>query len=159
MDRDVPDKLMLGVVIERRAAANPWQDHLWRPVEVIAGGPEVAAWLVLGEGEGWTRFYAGALPLELFHRETEGYRRNLSGEPPVVYVILRPGDTGRMVPFHVTVCPYEAGAYQISGDEVVEGVPMPPAVGALVEAFVARWHVDEPFVKRKLKPQGEERHG
>lgn len=159
MDCDVPDKLMLGVVIERRTATNPWQDYLWRPVEVIAGGPELDAWRVLAEGEGWTRFYAGTLPLELFRGETEGYRRNLSGEPPVVYVILRPGEGGVMVPFHVTACPYEAGAYQISGDEVVEGVPMPPEVGAMVEAFIARWHVDEPFVKRKLKPHREENRG
>lgn len=151
------EKIRLGVVVERRTASNPWQDHLWRPVEVLPGGPEAPKWRVLGEGPGWIRFYTGLLPLELFRKETEGYKRNLASETPVVYVVLRADGDGRMAPFHVTACPYEAAAYQISGDEVVEGVPMPAAVGVLVEDFVARWHVDEPFVKRKQKPKVEGR--
>lgn len=152
----VPESLLLGVVLERRDAANPWIDAVWRPVEVLPGGPPANDWRLLGEGPGWRRWYAGAFPIELFRKETEGYRRNLIAERPVVYVVLRPAERGGapvMQPCHVTVDPFEADSYQISGDEVVEGVPMPPEVAMLVQAFVDAWHVDEPFVKRKQKPK------
>ncbi len=155
MSADIPDRIPLGVVVERRAAANPWADHVWRPVEVVVGGPP-EPWRPLPEAAGAARFYAGGLVLELFRKETEGYRRNLSEPRPVVYVVLRPAErdgAAVMAPFRVTVCPYEASGYQVSGDEIVEGVAMPPQVGAAVQAFVDRFHVDEPFVKRKQKPK------
>ena len=54
-------------------------------------------------------------------------------------------------PFLVTVCPYEAMGYSTGGDDIVEGVPMPPEVMRLVREFVAAHHVDVPFQKRKNK--------
>ncbi len=57
-----------------------------------------------------------------------------------------------VVPFLVTACPYEAESYIESGDEIVEGVPMPDVVLAWVEDFVEAHHVEEPFKKRKRKP-------
>ena len=56
-----------------------------------------------------------------------------------------------MVPFLVTVCPYEAESYTESGEEIVEGVPMPPEILGWVQAFVDTHHVDQPFKKRKQK--------
>lgn len=158
---DVPDRIDLGIVIERRASASPWADTVWRPVEVIPGGPEAEAWRVLAQGEGWTRYYAGRRTVELFRKETEGYRRNLSMDQPRVWVVLRRGERDGapvMAPFHATVCPYEAESYELSGDDIVEGVPMPSEVGAVVQAFVERYHVDEPFVKRQQKPKVQD-HG
>lgn len=155
-EQDVPSRLEVGIVIERRASTNPWVDIVWRPVEVIPGGPETQDWRVLGRGEGWTRYYAGRRTVELFRKETEGYRRNLSMDRPRVWVVLRKSERNGesvMVPFHATVCPYEAESYELSGDEIVEGVQMPPEVGAVVQAFVERFHVDAAFVKRAQKPK------
>ena len=56
----------VGVIVERRALDNPWIDHVWMPVAVLAGAPTVAPWTVLHETGGLTRFYAGAFELELF---------------------------------------------------------------------------------------------
>ena len=90
--------------------------------------------------------------LELHRGETEGYLVNLSQVPPVVFVVLRRGEAAdemEVEPFHATVCPYEAMGYVESGDEIVEGVPMPQEVQDWVREFVAVYHVDTPFIKRR----------
>ncbi len=158
----LPDGIPVGVVLERRDSRHPWQDHTWTVQAVMLGGGPAGDWRVLEAGSGWTRYYAGSLDLRLYPRETEGYRRNLSRDPPSVYVVLRPGEDpgeaggdGRheVVPFLMTVCPFEAQDYMDSGEETVESVPMPAGMAAWVQAFVDRHHVDEPFIKRKQKPK------
>jgi len=149
--------LPLGVVIEWRRVSNPWIDHVWKPVDVFPGAPAAdpkGAWTLLDSGEGWARYHAGTLPLELFRGETAGYLLNLSQSPPRVFVMLRQAEAaaerGDLVPFHVTACPQESQDY-LDADEIVEPVPMPPAVVALVREFVQLHHVDVPFEKRKRK--------
>jgi hypothetical protein len=149
------ERLRLGVVLERRRIAHPWQEHAWRPVSVVPGGPEVGAPRLLQSGEGWEHFHVATLDLELFPRETEGYRYNLSQARPVVYLLWRNGEAsaaGWPDLFHVTVCPYEAQDYLDTGDVTVEGVAMPGAVAHWIADFVARHHVDERFEKRRRKP-------
>lgn len=160
---DKQERLPLGVVVERRKIDNPWQDYSWRPVAVIPGAapsdPE-AEWLELGQGDDWVDFHAGTLELELFRKETEAYRVNLSQDPPRVFVGLHHGadleSRHDVVPFLVTASPYEAQDYLDSGEEIVEAVTMPPAVVAFVQAFVDQHHVDEPFYKRKRKRHQDE---
>ena len=149
------ESLSLGVVLERREIDNPWQDHVWTPVAVIPGAPKIEAWRELRQGDGWVHYHAGTLKIELHRKETDGYRQNLSQRPPMVYVVLRPGDEEGehdVEPFHVTVCPNEALDYEDSGEEIVEGVPMPDDIVAWVRDFVDEHHVDMPFQKRKRKP-------
>jgi hypothetical protein len=152
------ESLPLGVVLERREVENRWIKHRWLPVAVLPGAPARdprGDWRSLETGEGWERFHAGTLPLELFRKETEGYRVNLSQTPPRVFVALRSGEEAdsdkEYLPFLVTVCPYQAQDYLDSGNDV-EAVPMPPGLVAFVQDFVDRHHVDEPFYKRKRKP-------
>lgn len=154
----VQETLPLGVVLERRRSAHPWQDHVWRPAEVVPGAPPCdpkGDWTVLREGEGWAHFHAGTLPLELFRKDTEAYKVNLSQSPPRVFVVLRGDDDDETaheyLPFLVTASPYEAQDYLDSGEEIVEAVTMPADVIAFVQAFIDRHHVDEPFHKRKRK--------
>ncbi len=160
------ESLPLGVVLERRRMDNPWEEFEWRPVAVIPGAPArdpAGEWLVLGQGEGWIRYHSGTLPLELFRRETEGYKVNLTHDPPRLFVVLRGGedaDCGHdVVPFLVTAWPYEAQDYLDSGEEIVEPVAMPAEVIAFVQAYIERHHVDEPFHKRKRKRHGPEEVG
>ena len=153
------ERLPLGVVVERRALKNRWVPFAWKPVAVVPGAGEMdpkGGWTELRAGEGWTHFLAGTLPLKLFSKETEGYRFNLSQEPPCLFVVLRTNDyddeSGHdVLPFLVTACPYEAQDYLDSGDDIVEPVAMPDAVVAFVQAYVDRHHVDETFEKRKRK--------
>jgi Protein of unknown function (DUF3305) len=144
-------RMPVSIIVERRKSQHPWQDHVWRPIGVLPrANPE--RWTLLVEGEGWAHFLACTLPLELHRGETEGYLVNLSQVPPVVYVVLRRGETTdemEIEPFHATVCPYEAMSYGESGEEIVEGVPMPTEVHDWVKKFVATHHVEAPFVKRK----------
>lgn len=148
------DKIDLGIVVERRRLDHPWQAEKWRAVAVIPGAPPVDQPLLLLEGEGWSQYHVGTLALEIFAGETDGYRHNLSQRAPVVYVVLRQDDdpdTGALVPFHATVCPYEAQAYLETGEDTVDPVPMPVSIAAWLQDFVDRHHVDIPFEKRKRK--------
>ena len=159
------EKLPLGVVVERREAANRWADYAWQPVAVIPGAPALddpAEWRLMREGDNWAHFLVGTLEMELFRGETEGYKFNLSTGQPQVFVVLAPGeeaDDPDVVAFLVTACPYEAEKYMESGDQIVEGVPMPPEVEAWVAAFVETHHVDQPFKKRKNKKAYDPRKG
>lgn len=142
----------LGVVVERRKATSPWQDWLWRPVAVVSGLAAAEDWRLLVEGPGWTRWLAGTRTLELHRKETLDYKLALSAEPPQLYVVLRRSDgEPPWRPFLVTASPFEAQAYAEPGEDVVEAVAMPEPVVALVQAFVERHHVDEPFLKRRRK--------
>lgn len=143
----------VSVVLERRASNSQWQDYVWRPIGVLPRTPAEPGRL-LAAGEGFAHFHGGALDLELFRGETEGYLTNLTQDVPVVYVVLRRNEEAEGLdyqPFLVTVCPYEAMGYTPSGDDIVEGVPMPPEVMAWLREFVALHHVDVPFKKRKNK--------
>lgn len=149
------ETMPLGIVLERRKSTSPWQDWAWHPVSVIPGAPPVeGAWRLLRDGEGWAQFHAATLPLELFRTDTEGYKLNLSQEPPRLWVVLRPdesGEPGAVMPFVVTASAHECEGYQVSGAEIVETVPMPEEVIALVRDFTEQHHVDVPFVKRERK--------
>lgn len=158
--------MALGVVLERRRSHSPWQDWTWRPVAVIPGAPPVeGGWRRLREGDDWAHFHAATVSLELYRADTDGYRLNLSQDPPRLWVALRPDDAaepGALVPFFVTASAHECEVYQISGNETVETVPMPPEVLALVRDFVDQHHVDVPFEKRERKrhhPDGPRRPG
>jgi hypothetical protein len=143
-------RIPVGVVVERRKASNPWIDVAWRPIGVLSGAPEAAPWTMLDASDDRASFYAGAAEIALYRTETGHYRDNLSSGRPSLWVSLRP--TGVEPPFEivaVTADPAEGESFTQVGDDLVEAVPMPPAVQAMVEAFVAEHHVERTFVKRK----------
>jgi hypothetical protein len=143
-------RIPVGVVVERRRASNPWIDVAWRPIGVLAGAPEAAPWTMLESSDDRASFYAGLAEIALYRTETGQYRDNLSSGRPSLWVSLRP--TGVEPPFEivaVTADPAEGESFTQVGDDLVEAVPMPPAVCTMVEAFVAEHHVERAFVKRK----------
>lgn len=151
---EITAEIPVGVVIRRQPGVTRWAKWVWRPVGVLPGAAP-AEWRELRrEGEA-VEYHAATLPLELHRAETEGYRVALSREPPSVYVILRQAAPGAAQPvevFRVTASAFEAQDYLDSGDEIVEPVPMPPALIAWLSEFVGRHHKDEPFYKRKRTP-------
>ena len=152
-DNEKASTMNVGVVLERRVLADPWRDHVWHAVEVVPGAPADISWRELGKDERATRYLAATLPIEIHRTDTANYRINLTGAAPRVFVILRPdpeNTPGReMRPYLATVCPFEAGSFGQGGDETVDSLPMPDEVRAWVEDFVARHHVEKPFVKRQ----------
>ena len=156
MDRH--ETLTVGLIVERRKAKSVWQDFVWQPVEVVTVIPPLAPWSVMREEGGTTRFFAGTFTMELFKNETVSYRMNLVAERPGIYVVLREDSStphGMAVAL-VSPSPADAEAYMEGGQAVVERVPMPPEIGAWLDAYVAAFHVDEQFRKRRRgrdKPQ------
>jgi len=143
-------RISVGVVVERRAATSHWIEHVWRPVEVLAGVPGAAPWTPLPGASGADTFYAGAADVELHRSETTNYRDNLASGQPSLWVVLRP--TGAEPPFSVvtvTADPAEGEAFTETATDLVETVPMPAAVEEAVAAFVAEHHVERTFHKRK----------
>ena len=139
-----------GVVVERSKAASPWIDYLWRPVTVLAGQPDTAAWTRLSDDGQRATFYAGPATIELHSTETANYRDNLATGTPLLWVVLR--ETGGEPPyalFMVTADPAEGEAMTEAGNDIVESVPMPDSIRDRVAAFVAEHHVEREFVKRK----------
>ena len=143
-------RIPVGVVVERRAATSAWIEHVWRPVGVLAGVPEVAPWTTLPGASGADTFYAGAADVELYRSETTNYRDNLATGEPSLWVVLRP--TGGEPPFSlvtVTADPAEGEAFTETATDLVDAVPMPQPIAEAVAAFVAEHHVERTFEKRK----------
>lgn len=148
------ERLPVGVIVERRKARNPWDDYVWRAVALVPGAAPPAPWTVVREADGSTQYFAGTFTLELHPRETGLYRENLQARTPSAYVVLVRDDKAEphgLVVRHVTVSPGDAEAYMDSLS-AVDPVPMPDIVRAWLEDYVAAFHVEQEFRKRKRKP-------
>lgn len=140
----------VGVIVERSKSANPWADFYWRAVGVLGGQPDTQAWTKLSDDGARATFYAGTATVELFRSETGFYRDNLASGAPSLWVALRA--TNGEPPFSVaavTADPAEGESYTETATDLVEQLPMPAAIEQVVTAFVAKHHVEQPFVKRK----------
>ncbi len=144
----------VGIVLERRETDHEWEKVAWTAVAVIPGAPAVEQWRVVDRGDGWIRYHAATLALDIFSKDTEGYRYNLANSPPRIYLVLRWDDEAEhgIAPFLATACPYEAQAYLDGDEDLVEPVTMPDLVVQWLGEFVEEHHVDAPRSKRKREP-------
>ncbi len=140
----------VGVVVERRKAASPWIDFVWRPVAAMAGVPDAAPWTMLSQDGDAATFFAGSAAVELYPSDTAHYRDNLATGAPRLWVVLRP--TGVEPPFDVvcvTADPNEGEGYTSAGNDIVDQVPMPEPIWDAIDVFIAEHHVERPFHKRQ----------
>ncbi len=143
--------LRLGVVMRRLPGVTRWAKWSWKAVAVLPGAADADWKLLRSDGEACD-YHAATRDLWLYVSDTEAYAHELGARVPSVYVVLRASDTSAetgLEVMHVTVSPYEAQDYCDSGEEIVEKVAMPDALLAWVQDYVARLHVEEPFVKRR----------
>jgi hypothetical protein len=143
-------RIAVGVVVERRKARSMWVDCLWRPVTVFAGIPPLAPWTPLGTEAETSLLYAGEAMIELHRTEVTNYRDNLASGAPTLWVVMC--STASDPPYRllaVTADPAEGEAFTDAGNNLVEAVPMPPDIAEIVSRFVARHHVERPFIKRQ----------
>jgi hypothetical protein len=148
-------RIPVGVVVERCKATSPWLDSVWRSVAVLCGLPNAAPWTAVGAAEDAATFYLGAAAIELYRTETDHYRANLASGAPSVWVALRPtGVLPAYELFAVTADPSEGESFTQSGHDLVDAVPMPAPVRQIVEAFVAKHHVEQPIYRRKRDRAG-----
>lgn len=151
----------LGVVLRRSPGVTVWSKWSWRATAVLPGAGDASWKLLRQEGE-VSEYHASTHDLWLYVSDAEAYVHELQAEVPSIYVILRDtdGDPDAEMPIHVltvTASPYEAQDYSDSGEEIVERVPMPPAVLEWVTAFADQHYEDEPFVKRRRDKQRTDR--
>ena len=140
----------VGVVVERSKSASPWADFHWRPVRILSGVPDTPPWTKLTEDAERTSFYVGSASIELYRTETAHYLSNLEIETPMVWIVMRPVDGDP--PYElamVTADPAEGEGMTEAGANLVEAVAMPESLREAIAAFVAEYHVEHEFVKRK----------
>jgi hypothetical protein len=156
-------RIPVGVVVERRKAASPWVELIWRPVAVLAGAPDVAPWTPLATERDTATFYAGVAEIELYRSETDNYRRNLASEAPSIWVALHA--TGGDPPYEiaaVTADPAEGEGLTEPGQAIVEAVAMAEPLRQAIASFVAEYHVEQVFQKRvrdRADPEALAGHG
>jgi hypothetical protein len=155
-------RIPVGVVVERRKANSAWIDLLWRPVAVLAGLPDAAAWTPLAQNGDTVTYYAGPAEIELYRSEADNYRRNLTAEAPSIWVALQA--IGGEPPYQiaaVTADPAEGEGLTEPGQAIVEAVAMPESVREAIAAFLAQCPVGKAFIKRKrdrADPEAMARH-
>jgi hypothetical protein len=155
-------RIPVGVVVERRKATSPWAEVIWRPVAVLDGVPDAAAWTPLAIDEEAVTFYAGEAEIELYRSEADNYHRNLASTVPSVWVALH--ETGGDPPYAVAVVtadPAEGEGLTEPGQGIVEAIAMPEPLRHTIAAFVADHHVERVFEKRirdRADPQALARH-
>jgi len=143
-------RIPVGVVVERRKAVSPWAEVVWRPVALLGGVPDAAAWTPLASDGETATFYAGEAEIELYRSEADNYRRNLESTAPAVWVALH--ETGGDPPYAVaavTVDPTEGEGFTEPGQGIVEAVTMPEPLRDTIAAFVAEHYVERVFEKRR----------
>jgi Protein of unknown function (DUF3305) len=143
----------IGVVIERRKAKGAWADFVWRPAAVLPGVPDAAPWTKLDSDSECTRFYAGSARIELHRSDVSGYRDNLRSGAALLWVVLQP--SGRERPYTiaaVTAEPSQGEAYSESAINLVDTVPMPAPVRAIIAQFVTEHCAEQPLVERAATP-------
>jgi hypothetical protein len=143
-------RIPVGVVVERRKAISQWIDIIWRPVAVLGGLPDADPWTLLATEGNAATFYAGAADIELHRTETDNYRSNLTSGAPSLWVALHA--TGSEPPFEiaaVTADPAEGEALTEPGQAIVEALAMPDPVRDAIASFVAEYHVEHVFEKRR----------
>ena len=142
----------LGVVIRKSPGVTRWAKWTWKAVAVLPGAAQESWREIRREGD-VIEYHAATVELELWRAETEAYLTGLSTRKPSIYVVLReaidPDAEHEVDVLLATASPYDGQDYAESGEEIVELVPMPPALIGWISAFIEKHHEDEVFIKRK----------
>jgi hypothetical protein len=141
--------IQVGIVIERRRAKSAWADFVWRPISVLPGVPEAVPGTVIESDAEYSHIYGGVAQIELHRSDVPGYRENLIGGGPLLWVVLR--RTGREPPYEVaavTAEPSEGEALAESATDIVDTVPMPELVQTSIAEFVAEHDAEHTLAKR-----------
>lgn len=141
----------VGIVVRRLPGKSRWQKWSWRAVAALPGAGD-GNWKVLREEGDAIEFHAATMRLDLHRAEVEAYAHGLAAKEPSIWVIMREPIESSENPLDVvvvTASPYEALGYADNGEDIVERIPMPPAILGWVEAFVETHYQHEEFKKRR----------
>ncbi len=145
--------MMVGVMAERRQAVSRWASEVWVPVGVT---PVVGSFFpgdVIVSDDRMTRYFMGIAELTCHAAETEAYLHNFNSRSPALFVVLRRDtDKSHPLPWYVhlvTASPYQAQDHEDIGEDIVERVAMPPEIADAIGKFMALFHKEETFKKRR----------
>jgi len=131
----------IGIIIEKCAMDGPWQTDVWRPTEAVVGQVPLETGSRIRRAGKIEAYFAGNAALDLYPSDIASYRNNLHQEIPRIYVVLAATD-GRPPNVHlVTAAPDEAEAYLDGDPSLVDGVPMPPSLIALISTYIDEYDV------------------
>jgi hypothetical protein len=154
-----PLRFPVAVVMQRIALDNRWVSERWEAFAVELETVPERALEALSE----SRWRCSGLEVELHPVEAEGYYLNISAREPKVFVLWRMAEAGDDAqplarPYIVTVSYNEAARFLDAGEQV-DAVPMPAALLAAMESFVAKHYQPEPRKKAKRNElyEGDER--
>ncbi len=142
----------VGAVVERRRVDHPWAEWSWRPVAAVVEPPALEEWHVMVRDGDITRYHAGTALVTLHRKLVEAYRINLALETPSLWIMLDAADPSSAMPWHlsqITASPYDAQDLADSGEGILEQVPMPEDLLALLVEFVRGHPAPEEFRKRR----------
>jgi hypothetical protein len=157
-----PLRFPVAVIMQRIALDNRWVSERWEASSVeLEDAPSPSAITAVSA----SRWRCSGFEVELHPVEAEGYYLNLSATDPKVFVLWRmaePGDEAEPParPLIVTLSYNEAARFLDAGEQV-DAVPMPAALLAAMESFVAVHYKPEPRKKAKRNElyEGDERLG
>ena len=140
----------ISITLERRTLNNRWASHQWRAVRAeLLDDPRGPVERLIDEVcSEWTY---GRMEFTLFRDEAEGYFLNVSADETQLFVMWRIDDESALAVPHTITASYNEAGRLLDGGETVEGVPMPPALLATVQAYVAEHYKPEP--KKRKRPQ------
>lgn len=141
--------LRISVLAIRRPAVTKWGAGELRPCSVLPQEPDAAPHTLLYAGNGIETWYLGGGDLVLYSGDTLHHHDNLVSGRPALWVALRGQDPKTAEIVNVTADPYEGEGYASDLDLFTEPVPMPAVIEAQIAEFIAKYHVDIPFKKRK----------
>ncbi|WP_319775745.1 DUF3305 domain-containing protein [Breoghania sp.] len=142
----------VGAIVERRRVDHPWADWSWRPVAAVVEPPALEDWHVMVSEGDTTRYHAGTTLVTLHRKLVEAYRINLALDVPSLWIMLDAADPSAAMPWQlsqITVSPYDAQDLADSGEGILEQVPMPEDLLALLVEFVRHHPAPEEFRKRR----------
>lgn len=152
-DQDLPDKLPVSVVMEKRPSSHQWVDFTYQAVEVIAGEQQLAPEVTcIHQQDGLERFLYTGLNLQLHVDQCESYYHNLMVPDPGCYVVAGNTEQSDEIPrpYLVTLSFDEAHAY-LEGDELVYSVAIPEDLYRWCEAYILTHYEAIQKTKRKRK--------
>lgn len=147
-------ELPVAVLAECRPGVTPWAGRVWRPLAVLEEAPPLPPWTRLREEGGREVFFAGPATVRLHRTDTPNYKDNLEAAEPRIWVLLRPAPEGESAELvAVTVDPGEAEIFTGNPHDVLEALPLPPGIAAILATFVRQHHVEQVFHKRRRDRQ------
>lgn len=131
----------IGVVAGREVAERTWCPSRWRVDGILLDPPAVAEWRKLTGTSDVPRYHAATLSLRLVDKDAASYHVNISNGVPSLYVVTRDPAHASGAPLSVrfiSASPFEAQSLAESGVDLIERIPMPDRLLAMVSEFVDR---------------------